>query len=147
MKILVCIKQVPATQAVEVDPVTGVLKRDGVLSKINPYDLYALETALKLKQDHGGSITALSMGPGQARAALEEALWMGVDEGVLLSDRRFAGADVLSTSRTLSQGIEALGGFDLILLGRQTTDGDTAQVGPAIAQWLEIPHVAWGEPY
>ncbi len=143
MKLLVCIKQVPATQQVEVDPETGVLKRDGVLSKINPYDLYALEAALTLRERLGGSITVLSMGPNQAEDALREALWMGADRGVLLSDRRFAGADVLATSYTLSQGIRALGGFDLILMGRQTTDGDTAQVGPAVAQWLGIPHAAW----
>ncbi len=142
MKLLVCIKQVPATQQVEVDPETGVLKRDGVLSKINPYDLYALEAALTLRERLGGSITVLSMGPNQAEDALREALWMGADRGVLLSDRRFAGADVLATSYTLSQGIRALGGFDLILMGRQTTDGDTAQVGPAVAQWLGIPHAA-----
>ena len=138
MKLLVCIKQVPATQQVEVDPETGVLKRDGVSSKINPYDLYALEAALTLRERLGGEITVLSMGPNQAAEALREALWMGADRGVLLSDRRFAGADVLATSYTLSQGIRALGGFDLIVMGRQTTDGDTAQVGPAVAQWLGI---------
>lgn len=143
MKILVCIKQVPATQQVEVDPETGVLKRDGVSSKINPYDLYALETALTLREKLGGTVTTLSMGPNQAYAALSEAIWMGVDSGVLLTDRKFAGADVLATSRTLSEGIRALGGFDLILMGRQTTDGDTAQVGPAVAEWLKIPHAAW----
>ena len=143
MRLAVCIKQVPATQAVEVDPETGVLKRDGVSSKINPYDLYALEAALKLKEQTGAFVTVLSMGPNQAKEALLEALWMGADEGVLLSDRRFAGADVLATSRTLSEGMKALGGFDLILMGRQTTDGDTAQVGPAVAQWLGIPHAAW----
>ena len=143
MKLLVCIKQVPATQQVEVDPETGVLKRDGVSSKINPYDLYALEAALTLRERLGGEITVLSMGPNQAAEALREALWMGADRGVLLSDRRFAGADVLATSYTLSQGIRALGGFDLIVMGRQTTDGDTAQVAPAVAQWLGIPHAAW----
>jgi len=143
MKILVCIKQVPATQQVEVDPVTGVLKRGGVSSKINPYDLYAIETALKLKEELGGTVTALSMGPDQAYAALSEAIWMGADSGVLMTYRKFAGADVLATSRTLSEGIRALGGFDLIIMGRQTTDGDTAQVGPAVAQWLDIPHAAW----
>ena len=143
MKLLVCIKQVPATQQVEVDPETGVLKRDGVSSKINPYDLYALETALKLREQLGGEITVLSMGPNQAKDALAEAIWMGADKGVLLSDRRFAGADVLATSRTLSEGIRALGSFDVIVMGKQTTDGDTAQVGPAVAQWLDIPHAAW----
>ncbi len=143
MKILVCIKQVPATQQVEVDPETGVLKRDGVSSKINPYDLYALETAFQLKERFGGTITALSMGPNQAYAALSEAIWMGADRGVLMTDRKFAGADVLATSRTLSEGIRTLGDYDLIIMGRQTTDGDTAQVGPAVAQWLGISHAAW----
>ena len=115
MRITVCIKQVPGTSQVEIDPVTGVLKRDGVESKMNPFDLYALETALRLKQRYGGEITVVSMGPPQAQAVLREAFMMGADKGILLSDRRFGGADVLATSYTLSQGIRAAGEFDLIV--------------------------------
>ena len=142
MKIIVCIKQVPGTAQVEIDPATGVLKRDGVASKMNPYDLYALETALRLKAQTGAEITVLTMGPPQAEAVIREAYMMGVDSGVLLSDRRFGGADVLATSYTLSQGVKAAGGADLIICGKQTTDGDTAQVGAELAEFLGIPHVA-----
>lgn len=142
MNILVCIKQVPASNKVEVDPVTGVLKRDGALSKLNPYDLYALETGLRLKEAHGGEMTVVTMGPPQAKKIIHEAYAMGADKGVLLSDRRFAGADVLATSYALSQCVKRLGHFDLILCGKQTTDGDTAQVGPAIAEWMGIPSVS-----
>ena len=142
MNILVCIKQVPGTTKVEVDPITGVLKRDGVDSKMNPYDLYALETGLKIKENNGGTITVLTMGPPQAKEIIKEAYSMGVDNGVLLSDRKFAGADVLATSYTLSQGINSIEDFDLIICGKQTTDGDTAQVGPEMAEYLNIPHVA-----
>ncbi len=141
MNIAVCIKQVPGTTQVEIDPKTGVLKRDGVESKMNPYDLYALETALRLKQQYGGVITAITMGPPQAQAVIREAFMMGVDRGVILSDRRFGGADVLSTSYTLAQGLRAAGEFDLIICGKQTTDGDTAQVGAELAEFLGIPHV------
>ncbi len=139
MNILVCIKQVPSSNKVEVDSVTGVLKREGAESKLNPYDLYALETALRLREGHGGAVTVLTMGPPQAEAALREAFAMGADEGCLITDRRFGGADVLATSYTLAQGASRLGRFDLILCGKQTTDGDTAQVGPEMAEWLGIP--------
>lgn len=142
MKIMVCIKQVPGTSKVEVDEKTGVLKRDGVDSKMNPYDLYALETALRIKEKKGGHIKVISMGPPQAKAVIKEAYSMGADEGTLVSDRKFAGADVLATSYTLSQGVKKCGDFDIILCGKQTTDGDTAQVGPEMAEYLEIPHVA-----
>lgn len=142
MDILVCIKQVPGTTKVEVDPVTGVLKRDGVDSKMNPYDLYALETAIRLKEKHGGTVKAVSMGPPQAAEVIREAYMMGADSGALISDRRFAGSDVLATSYAISEGIKKLGGFDLILCGKQTTDGDTAQVGPETAEYLGIPHIA-----
>ncbi|MBU2703416.1 electron transfer flavoprotein beta subunit [Sporomusaceae bacterium BoRhaA] len=142
MNILVCIKQVPETSKVEVDPVTGVLKRDGVDSKMNPYDLYALETALRIREEVGGIVKVISMGPPQAVEIIKEAYMMGADEGALLSDRRFAGADVLATSYTISQGIRKMGNIDLILCGKQTTDGDTAQVGPETAEYLEIPHIA-----
>jgi len=143
MNILVCIKQVPGTNKVEVDEKTGVLKRDGVESKMNPYDLYAIETALWIREKVGGTVTAVTMGPPQAQAIIREAYMMGVDEGYIFSDRKFAGADVLATSYTLSMGIRAIGEFDLIICGKQTTDGDTGQVGPSLAEYLEIPHVIW----
>lgn len=142
MDILVCIKQVPGTTKVEVDPVTGVLKRDGVDSKMNPYDLYSLETALKIKEEKGGVVKVISMGPPQATEVIKEAYMMGADEGALLTDRKFAGADVLATSYAISQGVRKMGNFDLILCGKQTTDGDTAQVGPEMAEYLGIPHIA-----
>lgn len=142
MDILVCIKQVPGTSKVEVDPVTGVLKRDGVDSKMNPYDLYALETALRLKEQFGGVVKVITMGPPQAQEVIKEAYMMGADEGVLLSDRKFAGADVLATAYTISQGVKKMGNFDLIFCGKQTTDGDTAQVGPEMAEYLDIAHIA-----
>lgn len=143
MNIFVCIKQVPATNKVQVDEKTGVLKRSGVESKMNPYDLYALETALRLRDAHGGRVTVGTMGPPQAMAVVREAYMMGADEGYVFSDRRLGGADVLATSYTLSQAIQSVGDFDLILCGKQTTDGDTAQVGPAIAEHMGIPHAAW----
>lgn len=142
MNILVCIKQVPDSNKVEVDPVTGVLKRNGVESKMNPYDLYALEAALRIREKTAGSITVITMGPGQAVGIIKEAFAMGADNGVLISDRKFGGADVLATSYTLSQGIKQSGEFDLILCGKQTTDGDTAQVGPEVAEWLGIPSLS-----
>ena len=142
MNILVCIKQVPETNKVDVDPVTGVLMRNGVDSKMNPYDLYALETALRLKDEFGGVVDVISMGPPQAMAVIKEAFSMGADNGFLLSDRKFAGADVLATSYTLAQGIKHSGEYDLILCGKQTTDGDTAQVGPEVAEYLDIPSVS-----
>lgn len=142
MKILVCIKQVPGTNKVDVDPVTGVLKRSGVDSKMNPYDLYAIETALRLREKFGGEVGVISMGPPQALAVIREAYAMGADSGALISDRRFGGADVLATSYAISQGIRKFGQFDLILCGKQTTDGDTAQVGPEISEWLGIPSVS-----
>ncbi len=141
--IFVCIKQVPATNKVQVDEKTGVLKRSGVAAKMNPYDLYALETALRLREKHGGTVTVGTMGPPQAQAVVKEAYMMGADDGYVFSDRRLGGADVLATAYTLSQAIRSVGDFDLILCGRQTTDGDTAQVGPAVAEYLGIPHAAW----
>jgi len=143
MNIFVCIKQVPSTNKVQVDEKTGVLKRDGIASKMNPYDLYALETALRLREKNGGRVVVGTMGPPQAQAVVKEAYMMGADDGYVFSDRRLGGADVLATSYTLSQAIQSVGDFDLILCGKQTTDGDTAQVGPAIAEHLGIPHAAW----
>ena len=142
MNILVCVKQVPGSNNVEVDPVTGVLKRNGVASKINPYDLYAIETALVLRERFGGTVESITMGPPQARAVIEETVAMGASRGAVLSDRKFAGADVLATAYTLSQGIRKLGEYDLILCGKQTTDGDTAQVGAEVAEYLGIPNVS-----
>ncbi len=142
MKIIVCIKQVPGTTMVEVDEKSGVLKRDGVESKMNPYDLYAIEQALLLKEKYGGTVDVISMGPGQAQAVLKEAIYMGADKAFLVSDRRFGGADVVATSYTLSQGIRKAGNYDLIICGKQTTDGDTAQVGPEVAEFMGIEHVA-----
>ncbi len=145
MNIVVCMKQVPATQQVEIDPETGAMKRASGNARTNPYDLFALEAALQIKEKSGGKVTCITMGPPHADVMMRDAYAMGADDAVILSDRKFAGADVLSTSYTLSQGISSLGGFDLILCGRQTTDGDTAQVGPALAEHLGIPHAAWVE--
>ncbi len=142
MNIFVCIKQVPDSTEVDIDPETKTLKRAGVDSKINPYDLYALETAVRLKESLDAKVCAISMGPPQTEIALRETFMLGADDGVLLSDKSFAGADVLATSYALSQGIVSLGLPDLIICGRQTTDGDTGQVGPEIAEFLGIPHVA-----
>ena len=141
MKIVVCIKQVPGTAQVEIDEKTGVLKRDGVESKMNPYDLYAMETALRFKQEYGAEVDVITMGPPQCEAIVREAFMMGVDRGIILSDRKFGGADVLATSYTLYQGIRKAGNYDLIICGKQTTDGDTAQVGAELAEFLGIPHV------
>ncbi len=143
MRIIACIKQVPDTTSVEIDEETGSLKREGVESKINIYDLYALKTAFEIREKTGATVTALSMGPPQAQQAIREALLLGADDGYLISDRRFAGSDVLATSYTLSQAVQCIGGCDLIICGKQTTDGDTAQVGPALAEHLGIPHAAW----
>ena len=142
MNILVCVKQVPGSNNVEVDPVTGVLKRNGIKSKINPYDLYAIETALTLAERYSGNVESITMGPPQAKAVINETVAMGASRGAVLSDRKFAGADVLATAYTLSQGIAKLGKFDLIICGKQTTDGDTAQVGAEIAEYLDIPNVS-----
>jgi len=142
MKIVACIKQVPGTTKVEIDEETGVLKRSGAEAKLNPYDLYTIEAAVRLAKEHGGDVTAITMGPPQANAALREALSMGADKSVLLSDKAFAGADVLATAYALSQSITQLGDFDVILCGKQTTDGDTAQVGAELAELLNIPHIA-----
>lgn len=144
MRLIACIKQVPASSNVAVDPDTGVLLRDGDNVKMNPYDLYALELGCRIKERGSNvSLHTLTMGPPSARQVLMESLYMGADESTLLTDRRFAGADVLATSYTLSQAIRQIGAFDLILCGKQTTDGDTAQVGPEIAEFLGIPHVPY----
>ena len=142
MKILVCVKQVPGSSNVEVDPVTGVLKRSGIPSKCNPYDLYGIETALTLAERFGGSVDSLTMGPPQARAVIEETICMGARQGTVLTDRKFAGADVLATAYTISQGIRKCGDYDLIICGKQTTDGDTAQVGAEVTEYLGLPNLS-----
>ena len=142
MKILVCVKQVPGSNNVEVDPVTGELKRSGVASKCNPYDLYAIETALSLAERFGGSVESLTMGPPQAKAVIEETVCMGAVRGTVLTDRKFAGADVLATAYTITQGIQKSGDYDLIICGKQTTDGDTAQVGAEVAEYLGLPNIS-----
>lgn len=143
MNIVVCIKQVPISSDVEIDPKTGTLKRDGIDSKINPYDLYAIETAMVIKEKTNSKVTAVTMGPPQSKEILKEAMMMGIDDVAILSDRKFAGADVLATAYALSQGIKKLGSTDLIICGKQTTDGDTAQIGPELAAFLDIPHTAY----
>ena len=142
MNILACVKQVPGSNSVEVDPVTGVIKRDGVKSKMNPYDLYGLELALSLIEKYGGTLKTVTMGPLQAKEVILETMCMGASGGAVISDRKFAGADVLATAYTLSQGIKKMGEFDIIICGKQTTDGDTAQVGAEISEFLAIPNVA-----
>lgn len=139
MKVLVCIKQVPGSNNVGVDPVTGVLIRDGVESKLNPYDLYALELAFNIAAKYGGEVEVITMGPPQAKDAVLEAIYMGAASGCLVTDRKFAGADVLATSYTLSQAIKISGSYDIIICGKQTTDGDTAQVGAELSEFLELP--------
>ena len=143
MHIIVLVKQVPDTSEVKINRETNTLIRDGVPSIINPYDRYALEEALRLREKHGGKVTALTMGPPQAVEALKEAVSLGVDEVVLLSDRAFAGADTWATSYALSQGIRKIGAYDLVIAGKQAIDGDTAQVGPETADMLGIPFVAY----
>ncbi len=141
--ILVCIKQVPETTDVKINPETNTLVREGVQSIINPFDMYAIEEAVRLKEQHGGVTSVLTMGPPQAESALREAIAMGIDEAVLVSDRAFAGSDTLATSYTLARAIRKCGPFSLILCGKQASDGDTAQVGPGISTHLEIPQVTY----
>jgi len=139
MRIIVPIKQVPETSNVKMDEETGTMIREGVESIINPLDLYAIETAIRLKEQFYGEVSVISMGPGKAIEAIKEAIAMGCDNGVLLSDRKFAGSDTWATSYVLSQSIKKIGNFDLILCGERATDGDTAQVGPGIASFLDLP--------
>ncbi len=143
LKIIVCIKLVPAVTNVKINPETGTLIRDGLESEVNPFDRYAIEEAIRLKEKHGGQVIVISMGPQQAEYALREALALGCDEAILLTDKKFAGADTLATSYTLSAAIKKIRTFDLIICGQKTTDGDTGQVGPGLAEWLNIPHVSY----
>ena len=142
MKIIVCIKQVPNTTEIKIDPVTNTLKRDGVPSIINPDDKAAIEAALQLKEQCGATVTVLTMGPPQAEKALREALAMGADEAFLLTDRAFGGSDTLATSTIIAAAVRKLEP-DLVLCGRQAIDGDTAQVGPQIAEHLDIPQITY----
>lgn len=143
MRFIVCIKQVPNTTEIKIDPVTNTLVREGVESILNPFDTYAIEEAVRLKEEHGGTVVAISMGPPQVESALREAVSLGVDEIYLLSDRKFAGADTWATSYTLAAAIKHLGEYTLILTGQQAIDGDTAQVGPGIAAHLDIPQTCF----
>ena len=159
MKIIVCIKQVPETTEVRINPETNTLIREGVKSIINPFDMYAIEEAVRLKEKFGGKVLVLTMGPPQADSALREAIAMGADEGFLVCDRAFAGSDTWATSYTLANAIKKLGvldgsteltvnpeqsrRIDLIICGKQASDGDTAQVGPGIATHLNIPQVTY----
>ena len=143
MNIIVCIKQVPDTTDIRIDPETNTLMREGVESIVNPFDMYSIEEALRIRESHGGSVTAISMGPPQAEAALREAIAMGVDEGILISDRAFAGSDTWATSYTLAEAIRKRGDVDLVLCGKQASDGDTAQVGPGIAVHLDLPQITY----
>ena len=144
MKIVVCIKQVPDTNEVKLDPVTGTLIRDGVPSIINPDDKAGLEAALELKDSMGAEVSVITMGPPQADAVLREAMAMGADKAYLITDRAFGGADTLATSTTIAAAIKKLD-YDLIIAGRQAIDGDTAQVGPQISEHLDIPNVSYAE--
>jgi len=143
MNIIVCIKQVPDTTNVKIDPKTNTLIREGVKSIVNPFDENAIEEALRLRDIHGGKVTVITMGPPQATEALKSAIGMGADSAILVSDRAFAGADTWATSYTLSRAIKKIGEYDLILFGKQAIDGDTAQVGPGVAQFLDIPQMTF----
>lgn len=143
MRIAVCIKQVPNTTEVKINPKTNTLIREGVESIINPFDMYAIEEALRLKEKFNAETFVITMGPAQAESALKEAISMGIDNPVLVSDRAFAGSDTWATSLTLAKTIEKIGNIDLIICGKQASDGDTAQVGPGIAAHLNIPQATY----
>jgi len=142
VNIIVCLKQVPDTAEIKINPETNTLMREGVPSIINPFDLHALEAGIQIREQLGGKVTVLSMGPPQAETALREAVAIGADEAVLLSDKAFAGSDTWATSYTLARAIDKLGA-DIIFCGKQAIDGDTAQVGPETAEFLDIPHIAY----
>ena len=143
MNIIVCIKQVPETTEVKINPQTNTLIREGVKSIINPFDMYAIEEAIRLREKFGGKTTVITMGPPQAESALREAISLGIDEAILLSDRAFAGSDTWATSYALAAAVKKIGVYDLILCGKQASDGDTAQVGPGISTHLNIPQVTY----
>ncbi|MCR4962616.1 MAG: electron transfer flavoprotein subunit beta/FixA family protein [Firmicutes bacterium] len=141
MKIIVCIKQVPATNEVRLDPVTNTIIREGIESITNPFDTYAIEEAIRLKKKLGWQTAALSMGIPAVKEILRDAMALGIDEAYLLSDRGFAGADTLATAYALAGGVQKVGGAQLIICGKMATDGDTAQVGPMLAEMLGVPHI------
>ena len=143
MHVIVCIKQVPDTTNVKIDPETNTLIREGVECIVNPFDMYAIEEAIRLKEKQGGTVTAVTMGPPQAEAVLREALALGVDEVVLISNKAFAGSDTWATSFALAKAIENIGDYDIVICGKQAIDGDTAQVGPGIAVHLNIPQITF----
>lgn len=143
MNIIVCLKQVPGTTEVKIDPETNTLMRQGIKNITNPYDTYALEEGIRLRERYGGRVTAISMGPPQAEEILREAIGCGADDAVLVSDRAFAGSDTLATSSILSRAISKIGGYDLVICGRQTIDGDTGQVGPQLGELLETAFIAY----
>ncbi len=143
MKVIVCIKQVPDTTEVRINPETNTLMREGVESIINPFDMYAIEEAIRIKEKFGGSTTVMTMGPPQAESALRAAIAMGIDEAILLSDRAFAGSDTWATSYVLSSAIKKIKDFDIVLCGKQASDGDTAQVGPGISTHLDISQATY----
>jgi electron transfer flavoprotein beta subunit len=143
MNIIVCIKQVPETTEIKINLQTNTLMREGVKSIINPFDMYAIEEGVRIKEKMGGKVVVLTMGPPQAESALREAIAIGADEGILLSDRAFAGSDTWATSYTLAAAIRRIRDYDLIICGKQASDGDTAQVGPGIATHLDIPQVTY----
>lgn len=143
MNIIICLKQVPGTTQVKIDPQTNTLVRQGIKNIVNPFDTYALEEGVRIKERHAGKVTAISMGPPQTEEMLREAISTGADEAILLSDSAFAGSDTLATSYTLARAINKIQEYDLVICGRQTIDGDTAQVGPELAEMLGIPFVAY----
>ncbi|KPK20237.1 MAG: electron transfer flavoprotein subunit beta [Dehalococcoidia bacterium SG8_51_3] len=143
MNVVVCLKQVPGTTQVKIDLETNTLIREGIENIINPFDTYAIEEGVRLRERFGGKVTVISMGPTQAEAALREAISLGADKGVLLSDAAFAGADTWATSCTLSMALRKLKPYDLVVCGRQTLDGDTGQVGPQLAEMLCLPFIAY----
>jgi len=143
VNIVVCLKQVPGTTDVKIDPETNTLVRQGIKNTMNPLDTYALEEGVRIKERCGGKVTVISMGPPQAEEMLREAISLGADEAILLSDKAFAGADTWATAYTLAVAINKLGQYDIIICGRQTLDGDTGQVGPELAEMLGIPFVAY----
>jgi len=143
LKIIVCVKQVPAQTDVMMDQEKGTLIREGVLSEVNPFDMYAIEEAIRLKEKYGGEVDVISMGPPQTETALRESLAMGCDNAILLTDKKFAGADTLATAYTLASGIRKIGDYDIIMCGLKTTDGDTGQVGASLAEELDIPFIGY----
>ena len=143
MNIIVCIKQVPGTTEIKIDPKTNTLVREGVKSIINPFDTYALEEGVRLKERYGGKVIVITMGPPQAEEALRETISLGADDAILLSDHAFAGSDTWATSYVLSKAIARIANYDIIICGRQTLDGDTGQVGPELSEMLKIPFVSY----